>query len=128
MEKRKLFPEKDTYSRRYQNYAAGTVLDMVLMGRRPFIKWNIREQDIQIALEILDRIGAVELAHREFCSLSGGQRQKILIARAMAQEPEMFLFDEPISFWMYRTSLVLWKWLAIWCGKRTSWQSWLSMI
>ena len=54
MEKRKLFPEKDTYSRRYQNYAAGTVLDMVLMGRRPFIKWNIREQDIQIALEILD--------------------------------------------------------------------------
>lgn len=77
---------------------AGTVLDMVLMGRRPFIKWNIREQDIQIALEILDRIGAVELAHREFCSLSGGQRQKILIARAMAQEPEMFLFDEPICF------------------------------
>ncbi len=81
-----------------RNYIPATVLDTVIMGRRPFIKWNVSDKDVDIALEMLDRVGAVDLAHKDFEALSGGQKQKVLIARAMAQEPDIYLFDEPISF------------------------------
>lgn len=81
-----------------RNYIPATVLDTVIMGRRPFIKWNISDSDVSLALETLERVGAAHLAHKDFEALSGGQKQKVLIARAMAQQPDIFLFDEPISF------------------------------
>lgn len=81
-----------------RNYIPATVLDTVVMGRRPFIKWNISDSDVSLALETLERVGAAHLAHKDFEALSGGQKQKVLIARAMAQEPDIYLFDEPISF------------------------------
>ena len=74
-----------------------TVFDTVLMGRKPYIDWSPRSEDIDRVRSIIDRLGLAELAMRDVQSLSGGQRQKVLIGRALAQDPEVLLLDEPTS-------------------------------
>lgn len=73
------------------------VFDAVLLGRKPYIQWDVGEQDRQIAAAIIARFGLEAYQARYLDELSGGELQKVVLARAMAQQPLFLLLDEPTS-------------------------------
>lgn len=73
------------------------VLDMVLLGRCPHYRWKDSLKDIELAYGALKLLNIEQLALENFDTLSGGQQQKVIIARAIAQETDIILLDEAIS-------------------------------
>ncbi len=76
-----------------------SVSEFVLMGRTPSIGTlsTPDAHDAQIAHEALVRLGIESLSERDYTSLSGGERQMVLIARALAQQPQVLVMDEPCA-------------------------------
>jgi iron complex transport system ATP-binding protein len=84
---------------------------MVLMGRTPHLSpmRGITRRDKDVALAALERIGVADIAERAFNQLSGGQRQMVLIARAIAQETRLMLLDEPTSALDFSNQIRIWR-------------------
>ncbi|MCB1227889.1 MAG: metal ABC transporter ATP-binding protein [Verrucomicrobiales bacterium] len=74
-----------------------SVMDVVLMGRYGHLRLAQRPtaRDREIAMQCLDKVQMLPLANRQIGNLSGGQQQRVFLARALAQESDLYLMDEP---------------------------------
>lgn len=74
-----------------------TAFDAILLGRRPHIGWDVTPRDLAIVDAVLTKLGMEALRLAYLDEMSGGELQKVAIARALVQEPKVLLLDEPTS-------------------------------
>ncbi|SCL13532.1 iron complex transport system ATP-binding protein [Micromonospora nigra] len=88
-----------------------TVLDMVLMGRTPHLGgvFGPRPADVAFCAGVLDQVGLADQRDRLYHTLSGGQRQLVLIARALAQDCGVLLLDEPTASLDFGNQMWVWR-------------------
>ncbi|MFZ5999653.1 MAG: ABC transporter ATP-binding protein, partial [Bacteroidota bacterium] len=77
-----------------------TAYEVVSLGRYPYTNWSgsLTDHDHAVVTEAIRQVGAQELATRTLTELSDGERQKIMMARALAQEPQVMILDEVTAF------------------------------
>ena len=77
--------------------SGSTVFESVLLGRRPYMTWDVTEEDLDKVSGIISSIGLEDLSERKVDSISGGEYQLVQIARALVQDPRVILLDEPTN-------------------------------
>jgi len=85
------------YVEQHHHRSMNTVFDDVLLGRTPHIGCRIHSNDIEIVGSVLQELGLSDFSMRYLEQLSGGELQKVVIARAIAQKPQILLMDEPTN-------------------------------
>jgi len=96
-------PQEQTVSFPY------SVLQIVLMGRTPYLDAfsSPSAEDYKIAEEAIERVGISHLKHKRYTQISGGEKQMALIARVLAQQPQILLLDEPTSHLDFRNQTLV---------------------
>lgn len=91
-----------------------TAVEMVAYGRIPFTGFfgRLHDEDYAAAARAIATLGIDDLSTRLFCDLSDGERQKVMIARALAQDSPVMLLDEPAAFLDYPSRVMLMQQLA----------------
>lgn len=94
--------------------ASLTVYDVVSMGRMPYTGFwgRLKVTDRKAVSAALEKVGMAEQAYRRFYELSDGERQKVLIARVVAQQTDIMLLDEPLAYLDYSGKIAVLKLLC----------------
>jgi len=98
----------------YQDHSISfpyTSLEVVRMGRTPYLKMfqTPGKEDTDLAYAVMEDMGIAHLAEKPYSRISGGQRQLVLIARALCQNPKAILFDEPTNHLDFRNQALVMK-------------------
>ena len=98
----------------YQDHTVSfpyTSLEVVRMGRAPYLNMfqTPSREDTLLAYEIMKELGIAEIADKSYSKISGGQRQLVLIARTLCQQPDVILFDEPTSHLDFKNQAIVMK-------------------